>query len=51
MLITVFLSHADESGEVDISILHASDGGKWKNYLYEVFTQLVPGEDRTRGIR
>ncbi|XP_045113211.1 uncharacterized protein LOC123505658 isoform X4 [Portunus trituberculatus] len=41
----------NESGEVDISILHASDGDKWKNYLYEVFTHLVPGDDRARGIR
>ncbi|XP_045113209.1 uncharacterized protein LOC123505658 isoform X2 [Portunus trituberculatus] len=42
---------SNESGEVDISILHASDGDKWKNYLYEVFTHLVPGDDRARGIR
>ncbi|XP_050722145.1 uncharacterized protein LOC127001551 isoform X1 [Eriocheir sinensis] len=41
----------NESGEVDISILHASDGDKWKKYLYDVFTQLVPEEDRARSIR
>lgn len=42
---------SNESGEADISILHASDGDKWKNYLYEVFTHLVPVEDRGRSIR
>ncbi|XP_071531088.1 uncharacterized protein stumps isoform X2 [Panulirus ornatus] len=42
---------AGDCGKVDITILYASDGLKWKNYLYDVFTQLVPKEEGSRGIR
>nr|XP_053627612.1 uncharacterized protein LOC128685113 isoform X2 [Cherax quadricarinatus] len=40
-----------ENVEVDIAILYASDGEKWKCYLYNVFTQLAPKEEGFRGIR
>nr|XP_045583342.1 uncharacterized protein LOC123746107 isoform X2 [Procambarus clarkii] len=42
---------AGENVEVDITILHATDGDKWKRYLYDMFTLLAPKEDGYRGVR
>ncbi|XP_068211852.1 uncharacterized protein stumps [Palaemon carinicauda] len=40
-----------ESGEVHIVILYAQDGADWKNYLCELFTQMVPKEEGCQAVR
>ncbi|XP_064092348.1 uncharacterized protein LOC135205527 isoform X3 [Macrobrachium nipponense] len=45
------LLHFSESGEVHIVILYAQDGSDWKNYLYELFTQMFPKEEGCQAVR